>query len=227
MLIVIRRFAWCLSILAVLQAKQLCLNAGEPPPSNLTLRSTVEELIGQLKSPNSPANPKGEPVVGFPRGYDFKKQGKVTEAERKLIALGKTAFPVLIEHLNDAEYSKSFYTAILRDFTVGEVCAMIISRQVEPDRSGYKTRVGSDGTHHMMRNFLDTFYRSKQTRREQFARWLTDRGSRTLEELQIEALRWTIEEETRIGFPEARDRELYLDPLVRKLAELKKETGDQ
>ena len=224
-----RTLAISILIFSALQAGLFNLRAAEPPPSDASLQATAESLIAQLKSPNKPANPDQKPgLVRYPADYDFKAQKKVSEAERMLEDLGKRAFPILIEHLNDSEYSQSFDTAILSDFTVGEVCYMIIRRQIEPtDRSGYKARHGSEGNSHTMPYYFNSFCKSGQTRKDQVSRWWAGHHDKTILEMQIEALEWTIQEETQIGFPRPRDRELYLDPLVRKLAELKKEINSE
>jgi hypothetical protein len=219
-----RWLAISMLLFSTLQAVRFNLRAEEPPTSDASIRASAESLISRLKSPNKPANPDRTPLIGYPTDYDFKAQEKVSEAERKLVNLGQSAFPILVEHLNDPEYSQSFDTALLSDFTVGEVCYMIIRRQIEPaDRRGYKIREGSDGKSHTMPHYFHSYYKSGQPRKDQLSRWWAGHRDKTIQEMQIEALEWTIEEEKRIGFPGRRDRELYLDPLVRKLAELKKE----
>jgi hypothetical protein len=206
----------------LVQTGLIGVRAHEPPlETNQSIRATAESLIRQLKSPNKDLNPKVEPFVRLPPEYDRQGQKAVEEAEQKLIALGKDAFPILIEHLNDTEYSQSLPTAILRGFSVGEVCLMIIQRQVEPRRSGYKVRGGSDGEFHGMDDYLDSYSRKGKTTRDGMRRWWSDHQQKMIRQMQIEALEWTIRRESEIGFPHPGDRELYLDPLVKKLAELK------
>src|SRR5262245_13057690 len=95
------RIAKQIVILIALLAGAGHLPGGEQPTVGPSVRSTAEPLIARLKSPNKPANPGREPFIGYPAEYDFEKQKQVLEAERKLVASGKNAFPVLIEHMND------------------------------------------------------------------------------------------------------------------------------
>jgi hypothetical protein len=186
-------------------------------------RKGIEALITQLWSPNKDPNPNFDPWVSFPKDYDFKAQDKVEEAHRKLIQLGKNSFPVLIEHLNDKAYSMSISTAIPRSLSVGDVCFMIIENQVDPFASSrVKGRRGSDGKDHAFRGYFSKYCDVKWYSREGLQKWWQEHKEQSLKDMQIEALRWDIEDERRIGFVSKEDEEESLRPLQEKLNQLMK-----
>jgi hypothetical protein len=183
----------------------------------------MEKLIGQLRSPNKDPNPDLEAFVGLPKDYDRKAQEKVEQARGKLIELGKDAFPVLIEHLNDKGYSRSIPTAILRSLSVGDVCFLIIEDQVDLFASRRcKSRQGADGQLHVFHRYFSKYCKRAWYTQAGMQAWWKEHKSQTLKEMQIEALRWDIEDERKIGFPSKEDEEEYLSPYLEKLAELTK-----
>jgi hypothetical protein len=99
---------------------------------------------------------------------------------------------------------------------------MIIEQQVEPSYEGYKIRLGADGNFHGRPNYLyaQAIRGRNDTLKDGMQRWWKERERMSLKQIQSEAIRWTIQKETDIGFPKTGDREMYLDPLVEKLAEL-------
>jgi hypothetical protein len=185
-------------------------------------RKRVELLIGELRSVNKDPNPKFEPIRGFPKDYDGEAQKRIEKARRKLIHLGKDAFPILIEHLKDTSYSRSICTAILRSLSVGDVCFQIIEEQVDLAGMRYKSREGSDGEYHVHRGYFSQYCKGAWYTRDGLRKWWKEHQHRSLREMQIEALKWAIERERKIGFPEEKDRERYLNPLLEKLTTLTK-----
>jgi hypothetical protein len=191
---------------------------GTKPPS----RKRIETLIAELRSANKDPNPKFRPIRSFPKGYNVEAQEKVEKARKKLIALGKDAFPALIEHVQDKGYSRPISTAILRGLSVGEVCFMIIEGQVDLAGIRYKSRDGSDGYHYVHRGYFSQYCKKAWYTRDGLRKWWKDNKNRSLKEMQIEALKWAIARERRIGFPGKKDREHYLDPLLEELNRLTK-----
>lgn len=189
------------------------------------VRSTLDSkaisiLIGKLKSRNADPNPMGRPLVGFPASYDVTLQKQVWDARHQLKSVGKDAFPMLIQHLNDKAYSLSISTSILRSFSVGDVCFSIIEDQVDLGGESYKSRMGSDGELHPYRSYFSKYCDGMWYTKEGIQRWWNDHQHSSLRNIQIEALRKAIDRERAIGFPSPRDKELYLDPLVAKLNSL-------
>src|SRR5262245_15541842 len=103
-------------------------------------RSRVESLIAGLRLPNKDPNRTGEPFVRYPKDYDHEAQTRIRAARDVLLAMGKHAISILIEHMDDPGYSMSEETAILASRTVGDVCRGIIDRQIDPVAMRYKMR---------------------------------------------------------------------------------------
>jgi hypothetical protein len=184
-------------------------------------RARVERLIADLRSPNRDPNPTRESgPVRLPPDYDRKAQERVEAARRELIAMGKDAFPVLIEHANDAGYSQSIYTSIFSSQSVGGVCREIIVRQINPVPMLYKMRIGADGEWHGYQCLSSIDYSNSKSPQEALQKWWLDHQDQSLVGIQREALRWQIKREEEIGFPKPKDREYFLDPLIRMLDEL-------
>jgi len=202
----------------------LCLAATgqadeKPSVATPTGRAAIERLIADLRSPNRDPNPRREPFTGYPKDYDVAAQKSVEAARQKLLALGTEAFPALIDHADDAAYSLSISTSILASQSVGEVCRQIIESQISPVVMTYKSRPGADGKWHGFPSFRAIQYLRGRTYREVLQEWWQMDQSRQLRDMQIEALRWQIDHEQKIGFASAKDREEYLAPLLKMLEE--------
>lgn len=186
-------------------------------------RKEVDSLIRQLRSPNKDPNRTSSPFVRFPEDYDHVAQKKVTEAVAELKSLGKAAFPILIEHANDSEYSQSRSIAILSSASVGQACYDIIQHQVDPSPFNYKNRKGSDGKEHgFHRSYFGKYWKGAQSRRVVLELWWKDNQGKSLLDMQIEALESAIADEEAIGFPSTREKRNYRDPLIKTLDDLKK-----
>lgn len=210
--------------------------AEEGKPPGKVDRRAVEELIAQLVSPNKDPNPEMEDLTRFPAGYDKEAQAKVREAHQKLEELGTDAFPILIEHMADERYSETIAIAIWCSFSVGEICLRIIDEQVVPG-TGYKNRNGADGKVVPYEDYFERYWRAqwdkyersvKKRKRSDFLRirqggmrkWWNENQGRSLKEMKIDALKWTIERERRFGFQTRREEAEILDPLIQELADL-------
>jgi hypothetical protein len=121
-------------------------------------RMAIKALVAQLRSPNEDPNPKllnGD--VKFPEDFDFQAQERVEAARQKLLGLSTSAFPILIEHLNDKGYCRSVQGAVLSGRSVGTECFSIIENQVDVVGMRYKSRIGSDGKWHVHRGYFSQF----------------------------------------------------------------------
>jgi hypothetical protein len=220
---------WKVVVVAVavlLQVPYSTLQADDKEQPNKSLdRQRIEALIADLRSPNKDPNPKFQPFIKLPKAYDLAAQEKVERAREELIEMKEAAFPVLIDHLKDKPYSSSISTAIFRSLSVGEVCFMIIEGQVDLAGMRYKARTGSDGKGHTHTGYFSQYCKDGSDSRDGLARWWKEHENKSLKEMQIEALEWSIERERAIGFPNEKDREHYLNPLVKMLADLKRPVG--
>ncbi len=220
-----RQQLWLWSMILLAAMIPSCSRDPSPDPADRSHadgkeRRTAEDLILQLRSANKNPNPNGEPFIGLPEDYDWEAQKEVTDARRKLVALGKDAFPALIDHVDEPAYSLSFSTAIMRAFSVGEVCFMILKDQVDLGEMNYKFRPGSDGKDHVFKGYFSQFSGGRWYSQDGLRTWWRGHRQMTLREMQVEALQWRIERERAVGFPGDGDRERYLQPLLEKLGAL-------
>ena len=177
-------------------------NSGESAkPGNNANNEIIESLIAKLHSTNKDPNPDMRPfVIRLPSDYNTHAQDQVEDARKQLIELGKDAFPTLIAHVNDEGYSRSIETAVLRGQSVGEVCFDIIEDQVDLAGMSYKSRLGSDGQEHGYMGYLDQFFSDGGNRQKALNDWWNQHHDQSLKQMQIEALKWAIEREQKIGF---------------------------
>jgi hypothetical protein len=215
---------WGLRLLVPFVTSLLCSNvdaAVKVAPRVQSARPSenkIELLIAQLRSPNEDPNPNSKPVHTFPKNYDFQAQQKVAVAYRRLVNLGKDAFPILIRHMNELHYSRSKRIAVLSSQSVGRVCYAIIEKQVDIVGMTYKSRIGSDGHWHRCRRYFSQFSANGEYyTQEGLSRWWKKYHHLSIRALQIEVLLWGIDREQRIGFPEKGDKARYLNPLLIKL----------
>jgi hypothetical protein len=115
----------------------------------------------------------------------------VNEAIKELRSLGVAAFPALIAHRDDQRHSYSIEgeglanyprgVHVKTDRMVGQVCVEIIANQLN-----------AGGEYQGCANFVPDSV-SKKT----LPQWWKAHSSKSLSELRIETLKWTIAEETR------------------------------
>ena len=195
--------------------------ADEKRESTPTQRQ-AESLVMQLRSPNKDPNPSFNFLFELPREYDHTAQEKVAAAQQKLTGMGKDAFPILIGHLKDREYSCSISISLpYRSLYVGDVCFMIIEAQVDLSGMPYKARKGADSRQHNHPGYFSKYCGNAWYSQEGLLKWWNEHDNRSVREMQIEALEWTIDRERSIGFPDDEAVESYLTPLLTKLAKLK------
>jgi hypothetical protein len=160
----------------------------------------IESLIKELVSPNE-APTKLAPSARFPQGYDRDAQKRVMTARKKLVAAGIQAFPHLFNHFWDGQYSFTGSNGFVdANWTVGKACIDIIKchvqpfgyfpyaipgKHAEPDSARKRPLRPSYAAHHKLSN------------PEEARNWLESRQQKTLLELQIESIEWTIAEEAK------------------------------
>lgn len=218
-----RQKPWLWSMILLAAVIPSCSRDPSPEPTGRSdthaeKPRTAEDLILQLRSANKDPNPNRDmSLLLLPEDYDWEAQEEVGVAYRKLIALGKDAFPALIDHVNEPAYSLSRSMSIMRSFSVGEVCFMILEDQVDLGKMNYKGRPGSDGKSHQFKGYFSQFSGGRWYSQDGLRAWWRGHRQMTLREMQVEALQWRIERERAIGFPGEGDRERYLKPLLEQL----------
>ena len=180
----------------------------------------IEALIEKLAISDQPAgqDPIYTPPKDTPR---TDKRVVAYDAASKLKSYGKKAFPYLLKHFDDKRQSVAFRRVIPHD--VGDACYCIICSQIfylPQDYRGSFYRTGADGKTHERAYFSNDGLFTCDT----IESWLEERKEKSLEEMQIEALQWLIEQEKQIGFRNEEDKDNFLYPLERQLAEVKKKS---
>ena len=208
--------------------------AGRRSSNNTTYYShanwSPEYLIRQLRSSNHDPNPKGDPFVSWPEDYDFDFESarKVETARIQLIILGKDAFPMLIDSMNEEEYSLSWETYLssqnttLVSYSVGDVCFMCIEAQVGYNGPKYTSRKGSDGEDHVYRGYFSQYCGGRRYTQDGLRKWWKEHQHKSSLEIKTEALQWAIQRERDIGFPGETDKKIYLDPLLHYIDSLRR-----
>src|SRR4051812_48849912 len=133
-------FSMTVSILLAGDNGKNCRSQGRP--CNTINSKTIETFISQLRSSNSDPNPRNELLLTLPPNYDYEVQAKIETAVLNLTNMGKNAFYILIEHVNDKYYSRSEQGVVLSGQSVGMVCFKIIEKQVDIAGMSYKSRIG-------------------------------------------------------------------------------------
>lgn len=181
----------------------------------------INSLIHQLASTLPPTVKDGDwgngPFFRDLETLEGRDAERVHRAKERLKEFGVVAFPQLIAARDDPRFSYSASYAAWVNHSVGEACYFIIESQVDFYGYGYKARKGSDGQPHSKLRFMWTNYHEKK----QLETWLAERKGKSLAELQIEALEWTIAQEQTAGFSDKEQEDSILDPLMKRLRELK------
>ena len=192
----------------------MLLGCGRPhdmPPSvgvdSRPSAEVIENLIDELAISSDPTDDVGD------------RRARAYAVVEELSALGKLAFPHLLEHLDDNRESVELQRLNRRQY-VGEACYCIIAYQIldiPPNYAFPIFRTGADGKSHA-RPFAveqDLFDSSTITA------WLKQRESEPLAALQVEALEWLLEQEDKIGYPDYKSKATFHDPLIRHLESIK------
>jgi len=174
----------------------------------------IRDLVEQLASENSPPIGDGWPGLDYPKDWDSEKQKIVYDAKRKLGDFGKSAFPILLESSGDSRYSLTASYSIEVNHSVGEVCEQIIENNVRLIGIRYKSRTGTDGEWHMCPNYFSAKHNGDLNG------WWRANKNKSLKQMRIDVLKWRIEQEGQIGFPDDESRKSYMDELHEKLAEV-------
>lgn len=147
---------------------------------------------------------------------------RVRAARERLEQLGTAAFPALIEAQDDERYSYSQVVAAWNNWSVGAACYLILKRQIETYRYGYKSRSLPDGG-----SLKKPSYLAQVAGTVGLDAWWEQRKDRNLRELQTEAVQWTIEREKAAGFVDVQQQQEILVPLQARLRELQQEAVEQ
>jgi hypothetical protein len=202
----------------------LCLQscAATPTPKQSQAPSTASRLIEGLASSFPPKFPDlywggGQDVLPTSPAEDRSRERdklRVLQNFERLRYMGIAAFDDLVAASDDPRHSFSAEYAALLNHSVGDACFMIIESQVDFARPIDKSRIDKNG--------WSVSYLFDVRRIEGLQSWWAPRRKRSLQQLQIESLVWTIAKEEEIGFADDAERFKVLGPLVTRLDQLKK-----
>jgi hypothetical protein len=181
---------------------------------------TPAEWVEALASPNP--EPKIEQrdvrAIGrytLPDGFDKEAQKRVVRAWDHLAGQGVAAFPALIEHLNDERYSTSIASPISEywhNWSVGQVSKRIIESQIET-WGPYSVGKGDPRSRPPRPHYCAKDFEQKKS----VEVWWKAHQDKSLRDIQIEALEWTIAEEKKQDADKYAADILYLNDLLSKL----------
>ena len=206
------------------------------PTDKVTIR-IIEALASPIPGPvllGGDGKPDENLTLGVvPKDYPMDvASGSITEqvwaAREVLVRYDIDELPNLIEHLighlHDKRYSFTSPPAgpHCLKMSVGDACRDIIWKRVSPDIVWYINRYGADGKLHMRPRYFDALRQPGA-----LEEWWRERRGRTLVQLQIEALEWTIKQERKIGFSSEAQKQRYLNPLLERLKKLRSEDRKQ
>jgi hypothetical protein len=183
----------------------------------------VAALIHQLVSDFPPAHETGwwpRLAVAATSTSDEAKQRKansqrIQDAYEKLESLGLAAFPDLAANADDPRYSFSRIYAAWHNHSVGDACYLIMEEQIDSRDFGYKSRNAANGKSIIQPQYIWTMRETTG-----LPAWWQSRQTRSLRDLQIESLQWTINREQTAGFTDDAQRHQILDPLQTRLTDL-------
>jgi hypothetical protein len=157
----------------------------------------IGDLVEQLASPNPEPFIADEYTIIYAPNYDKEAQNRIHKIRIQIEDRGLDAFPYLIEHYNDDRYSVTIETdwnACFYNKSVRSECCNIIQSQLEP-LGAFVIDAVHAGQKRPRYNF--DFVYSK----EEMQSWLRANKNKSLRELQIEILEWTLAEEKKQNKP--------------------------
>jgi hypothetical protein len=171
--------------------------AAGPPPTEAAIRALVEQLASPNQRPKAYPESAGSPDAKFPLGYDPAAQSKVRQAFLELQKIGPRAFPYLAEKIDDKRYSFTDDAGeVMSNWSVGSACYDIIDSQVQA-YNGMWNGTADDGDPRERPRRPTPFQQDELEDSSKFRTWCEVRKHKTLRELQIESLEWTIAEEAK------------------------------
>lgn len=186
---------------------------------NQTEKERTRDVLRLLEQVHRLLPAEKDIIVGHDNGSNYML---IHPYLNELSQTTEESLPVLAEFINSPNYlftRKTIYggnrnNTITRITTVtlGEVARHQFLVIVDPVGVAYKPRKGTDGKLHPMPNHF--------TQGKRLEKWWEENKDKTLLQMQSDILDYYIEHEKKIGFPNERDEEFFLDPLLEKKARL-------
>lgn len=173
------------------------LLAEDKRPTEAEIKALIKQLASPNERPKAYPESKGNPNAKYPAGYDREAQRRVMQTFFELRKIGPPAFPYLAETINDKRYSFTEDDGeVMSNWNVGRACFDIIDSQVQAYNGMWNgTADGGDPRERPRRP--SPFSQDTFDDPQQFRVWCEARKDKSLRELQIESLEWTIAEEAK------------------------------
>ena len=183
--------------------------------TNKEIDLLIDQLASKNADPNIPDNPglfDKNKFLEDTGEWDPSDQKPVSDAYYKLKAMGKDAFPFLLNHFDDQRYSHQRVSATFYPVSVGEACRHIIDEQVDPRGMMYKSRESPNGSE---MGFHFEAYVRKQF--GSYAAYVRANRTTSLRDMRIEVAKSRIAHEKSAGFVSEEQRNQMLGSLERLL----------
>jgi hypothetical protein len=182
---------------AIVLASVARLLSGADDDHSKQVADKITAMVESLASPNKePKLVEGPRDLGvrhcqLPAKYDMAAQKQIHDAWDQLVQKGLDAFPSLIGHLDDKRYCTSAeFDDWWSNFTVGNICLQILTKNIEPWGRFMK---GARGPTDVRPSYADYHLATTDAAR----RWYAAHKGTSLREIQVEALEWTIDQESK------------------------------
>ncbi len=174
----------------VLTMLALTAFAGDKSPPT---EREITALIEQLVSPNV-VTPTDDCWPEHPPNYDREAQKRVLAAMQELRAMGLPAFPHLLARIDDKRYCLTEDAASCEfAFSVGTICYRTVDTHLQP----YGPHTKGEGDPRERASRPNYIRQQKLTTPKVFQTWWKVSKDKTMRDVQIEVLEWTIAEEER------------------------------
>ncbi len=189
------------------------------------IRSLIEDLVFTEEKAKASGTTLIRPENDSKNDKECQRQfEKCQQAFVKLSDFKAKAFPFLVEHLEDNRPSIHFRNHS-SGHSVGNACYWVIYFQLQDRPRNYSSygyrRTGRDGKKHPKPYWTgNPFYEAGGV-----AKWLKVNKDLSYPEMQIKCLQWLLEQEKKIGAPDAEGYFVNILPLEIRVLERKAETG--
>jgi len=195
------------------------LGEGETDPGALhqSVASKVEALIERLAISQEEAGtaPVFTPAKDTPSSD---KRMAAYDAAKEIRSYGRSAFPLLLKHMDDRRQSVAFRSVL--PSTVADACFCIIRGQVESVPGAWRghQRKGPNGQYVQRPVFLT---------RPTIRRWYDKREDWALVQMQMEAVEALLAAERKAGFADKKQEEEIVAPYLARLQELRRRRPEE
>ena len=147
-----------------------------------------------------------------------KEQPYIYPASIELRAIGKRAWPVLFEHLNDKRRSTAF-AEVIPPHDVAHAVYYTLLNQVNCMPPGYyRSKIRRGPT----KKYVDYAGRYLDISQKSVQKWLEQRSHLSLNEIKLQSAIWTLNRDNEAGYPDEDEKKRIQGILTKEISRLKK-----